>query len=166
MLKLKLLLISLVLTLCGVFSLSALAQETTGGLQGTVKDPTGAVVPNARVIVTGSSLVGSKEIETDGSGYYRFANLPPGTYTITVTAKGFRTLKRDGLILEVGHLPSVDLALEIGTTSDIIEVTSATPLIDVTTNVTQTNVTEDVIANIPHGRSFQSEIGRASCRER
>jgi hypothetical protein len=150
--------ISLVLALCAFFSFSALAQETTGGLQGTVKDATGAVMPNAKVVVTSSALAGSKEIVTDGSGYYRFANLPPGTYTITVAAKGFRTLKREGLILEVGHLPSVDLTLEVGAASEVIEVTSAAPVIDPTTTQNQTNVTNDVIANIPHGLSFQSVI--------
>jgi Carboxypeptidase regulatory-like domain len=152
------LVISLALTLCAFFSLSTLAQETTGGLQGTVKDATGAVVPGAKVVVTSSTLVGSKELDTDGSGYYRFANLPPGSYTITVTAKGFRTLKREDLTIEVGHLPSVELTLEVGTTSEIVEVTSAAPLIDPTTNVTQTNVTDDIINDIPHGRSFQSVI--------
>src|SRR5215469_13466694 len=93
--------------------LSGRAQETTGGLQGTVKDPSGAVVPNAHVAVTGAALVGSKELDTDGSGYYRFTNLPPGTYTLTVTAKGFETVKRD-VLLEVGHLPIVDIALQVG----------------------------------------------------
>jgi hypothetical protein len=133
------------------------AQETTGGLQGTVKDPSGAVVPGAKVALTGASSVGNKEIDADSSGYYRFANLPPGPYTITVTAKGFATVKRD-LVLEVGHLPTVDFALEVGTASTIVEVSSVAPQIDVTTNVTTTNVTQDVIDNIPHGRSFQSVI--------
>jgi hypothetical protein len=123
-----------------------------------VKDPSGAVVPHAQVVLTGSSLVGSKENETDGSGYYRFANLPPGAYIVTVTAKGFRTLKREGIVIEVGHLPSVDLALEVGTASEIVEVTSAAPQIDVTTSRTMTNVTGDVIKLIPHGESFQSVI--------
>jgi len=133
-------------------------QETTGGLQGTVKDPSGAVVPHAKIVVTASSLVGSKELETDASGYYRFANLPPGTYTITVTAKGFKTVKRDGVVLEVGHLPSIDLTLELGTAETIVEVTTAAPQIDVTTTQNLTNVTEDVIENIPHGLSYQSVI--------
>src|SRR5271165_4310948 len=53
----------------------AYSQETTGGLQGTVKDPTGAVVPGASVTVTAPTLVGSKETTTDSAGYYRFANL-------------------------------------------------------------------------------------------
>jgi Carboxypeptidase regulatory-like domain len=144
------------------FSLAVLpaanAQESTGGIVGTVKDSSGAVVPHAKVVVSGDALGVAKELETDASGYYHFANLPPGVYTITGTAKGFKTFKREGVVLEVGHLPTVDLALEIGTAETVVEVTSATPQIDVTTNVSQTNVTEDVIKDIPHGRSFQSVI--------
>src|SRR5205085_5385829 len=140
-----------------LFGTVALAQETTGGIQGTVKDPSGAVVPNAKVTVAGSTLVGSKEAQTDAAGYYHFANLPPGTYTITASAKGFKTVKRENLLLEVGHLPSVDFALEVGVAESVIEVTSETvPLIDPTTSRTMTNVTEDVISYVPHGESFQS----------
>jgi len=76
-----------------VFVASSFAQETTAGLRGTVKDPSGAVVPKAHVVVTGTSLVGEKTQDTDGSGSYHFANLPPGTYTITVTAKVFFDLQ-------------------------------------------------------------------------
>jgi Carboxypeptidase regulatory-like domain/TonB dependent receptor len=142
-----------------LFSTAALAQETTGGIQGTVKDPSGAVVPHAKVTVTGSTLVRSKEEETDNAGYYRFANLPPGSYTITVVAQGFKTLKRDGLVLEVGHLPVVDFSLEVGVASAIVEVSAASvPLIDPTTSRTMTNVTEDVINYVPHGESFQSVL--------
>src|SRR5215469_9621064 len=86
------------------------AQETTGGIVGTVKDPSGASVPNATISVTASSLVGTKTVQTDSSGYYRFANLPPGSYTLTVTADGFTSEKRT-FVLEVGHLPTVDITL-------------------------------------------------------
>lgn len=141
-----------------LFCRATMAQETTGGLQGTVRDPSGAVVPDAKVVVTGSSLVGSKEAQTDSAGYYRFANLPPGTYTLTVTAKGFKTVKREGLVLEVGHLPSIDVALEVGGAESMIEVTSTAPVIDTTTTQNLTNVTNDVIANVPHGLTYQSVI--------
>ena len=133
-------------------------QETTGGLQGTIKDPSGAVVRGAHIVVTGSSLVGEKSDNSDSNGYYRFANLPPGTYTIIIKATNFKTEKRDGLVLEVGHLPTVDLTLEVGATSEIVEVTGAAPVIDVTTEHTLTNVTADVIQDVPHGYSFQSVI--------
>ncbi len=70
------------------------AQETTAGLQGTVKDASGAVVSHARVVVRGNTLAGDKSLDTDATGYYRFANLPPGVYNIEVIAKGFKTVKR------------------------------------------------------------------------
>ncbi len=137
---------------------TAFAQETTGGLQGTVKDPTGAVVAKAHVELTGTSLVGSKSLDTDGSGYFRFANLLPGTYTLKVTAQGFTGLRRDGITIEVGHLPTLDLQLQVGASSTVVEVTGEAPLIDTTTSRTITNITPDVVAEVPHGISFQSVI--------
>jgi len=136
----------------------AFAQETTGGLQGTVRDPTSAVVSNAHVELSGSALAGKKEADTDGAGYYRFANLPPGVYNITITAKGFTTQKREGLAIEVGHLPTVDFKLEVGASSTVVVVNAAAPVIDVTTNTNQTNITSNDIAESPHGYSFQSVI--------
>ena len=133
-------------------------QETTGGLQGTIKDPTGAVVPKSSVVLTGTSLGGAKSLETDASGYYRFANLPPGTYTVVVKASGFSELKREGIAIEVGHLPTLDLTLAVGAAGTVVEVNSQAPVIDVTTNTNQTNVTQDILDNTPHGYSFQSVI--------
>ncbi len=141
-----------------LFAISAFAQETTAGLQGTVKDPSGALVANAQVTVTGTTLIGDKSVKTDSAGYYRFANLPPGSYTVTVKAEGFATTKREGLALETGRLPTVDFALQVGKTESVVEVSGEAPLVDVTTNTSQTNVNEDMIANAPHGLSFQSMI--------
>src|SRR4029077_15269824 len=83
---------------------------------------------------------------------------PPGSYTVTVTAKGFTVLKREGLVLETGHLPTVDFALQVGGSETVVEVSGAAPSVDVTTNVTQTNITQDIVQDVPHGRSFQSVI--------
>ena len=141
-----------------LFAATVFAQETTAGLQGTVKDPSGAVVSNAQVVVTGNTLVGDKTIKTDSNGYYHLVNLPPGVYAITVKAEGFSTLRKEGLVLEVGHLPTQDLTLQVGKTETVVEVSGEAPAIDVTTNHTMTNITEDVIQDVPHGRSFQSVI--------
>jgi len=151
-------LVALLATMALLSGAFVYAQETTGGLQGAVKDATGALVSGAHVVVTGTSLVGSKAQDTDSGGYYRFSNLPPGIYAISVSAKGFKTTKREGLTLEVGHLPSVDITLEVGAATEVVEVSGAAPEIDVTTNHTMTNITEDVINEVPHGRSFQSVI--------
>jgi len=136
----------------------AYSQETTGGMQGTVKDPSGAVVPGATVTVTTPTLVGSKAVVSDAAGYYRFANLPPGKYTITVKAQGFDTVKHENVELEVGHLPTIEIVLKVGTVDTIVEVKTEGPLIDETTNTTLTNIPEETLQNIPHGTSFQSVI--------
>jgi hypothetical protein len=146
-------LLSVLLLIANVF-----AQETTGGLQGTVKDPSGAVVSKASVVVTGSALGGEKSLVTDSSGYYRFANLPPGTYTVAVKASGFSELKREGILVEVGHLPTLDLTLAVGAAGTVVEVTGEAPAIDVTTNTNQTNLTNETLNDTPHGYSFQSVI--------
>src|SRR5207247_11445439 len=70
-------------------SLTAIAQETTGGIQGTVKDPQGAVVPGATVEVTSPALLGKKTAITDAGGYCHFEQLPPGLYSITASTPGF-----------------------------------------------------------------------------
>src|ERR1041385_7668574 len=67
-----------------ILSLPALAQETTGGIQGTVRDAQGAVIPGANVEVTGPALIGKKSVTTDTGGYYHIEQLPPGVYSVTV----------------------------------------------------------------------------------
>jgi outer membrane receptor protein involved in Fe transport len=136
----------------------AFGQETTAGLQGTVKDPTGALVPKAKVEVTSPALIGAKKLDTDAGGYFRFANLPPGVYTLVITAPNFRTYKREKIELTVGRLPTIDITLEIGTTSEVVEVTGAAPLVDVSQSKVATTISEEVLKDIPKGGSYQSLI--------
>src|SRR5438105_15543003 len=134
------------------------AQETTGGLQGTVTDPSGAVISGADVTVTSPALLGEKSLTTGASGYYRFANLPPGTYTITASARGFQTVKRENVTIEVGHLPTLNIGLRIGSSSTVVEVSAEAPLVDVTTTTNQTNLTNNDLNAVPHGLSYQTVI--------
>jgi len=133
-------------------------QETTGTIAGTVKDATGAAIPGAKVTVSTPTLVGTKTIITDGKGSYHLTNLPPGSYTVTVEAKGFTTRKETNFVLEVGHTPTLDLSLAFGSESTVVDVNSNSTAIDVTGVTTQTNITSDVINYVPRGRSFQSVI--------
>ena len=146
------------LTCMLVFSFTAFGQETTGGIQGTVKDTSGAVIRNANVEVTGATLAGDKRVTTDSAGYYHFTNLPPGEYKVVVTAPGFTRYERTGILLETGHLPVVDASLKVGGNAETVEVTSDAALIDLTQSKVQTNITDDVLANVPKGRSFQTVI--------
>jgi len=136
----------------------AFAQETTAGIQGTVKDAQGGTVPGATVEVTSPALIGKKEVKTDSTGVYRFTNLPPGEYTLTITAPNFRTYKRTGIDLSAGRLPTIDVQLEIGITSQVVEVSAAAPIVDVTESKAAVTVTRDILDVMPKGRSFQSVI--------
>src|SRR5215472_15569705 len=138
---------------------ASFGQETTAGLQGTVKDPTGALVPNATVEISGPALIGgSRKVETDTAGAYRFAQLPPGDYNLTVTAQGFATLRQAAIHLDVGRLPTLDLSLQVGTATQTVEVAANAATIDVTQSKVAVDVEKEVIDNIPKGRSFQSLI--------
>lgn len=144
--------------LIATVSAFSFGQETTASLQGTVKDPTGALVPGATVTVTTPTMVGEKSVVSDSKGYYHLSNLPPGSYVVTVTDKGFSTYRDANLVLEVGHSPSLDVTLALGSESQVVEVTTAEPQIDVTSVTTQTNITQGVVNYVPHGTTFQSVI--------
>lgn len=151
--------LALALGLLAITQQRAFGQETTGGLQGTVKDPSGAVVAKAKITATAPTLVGEKTTTTDAAGYYRFANLPPGAYTLVIEAQGFETLKKTGLVIQVGHLPTQDLTLQLGAVTSVVQVNEdAGPMIDETTTTTLTNISEQALANLPHGTSYQSAI--------
>src|SRR5438132_7207440 len=148
----------LVLVVVAVSIPATFAQETTTGVQGYVRDQTGAVFSNAKVEISSPSLIGTRKAETDSTGFYRFVTLPPGDYTLTVTAPGFRPSRRANLALEVGRLPNVDIQLEVGTASEVIEVSGAAPIVDLTQSKVAVTVDHDQIDNLPKGRSYQSLI--------
>ena len=148
----------LVLVVVAVSIPATFAQETTTGVQGYVRDQTGAVFSNAKVEISSPSLIGTRKAETDSTGFYRFVTLPPGDYTLTVTAPGFRPSRRANLALEVGRLPNVDIQLEVGTASEVIEVSGAAPIVDLTQSKVAVTVDHDQIDNMPKGPSFQSLI--------
>ncbi len=156
--------ITTVLLVC-MFALSVLpaafAQETTAGVQGYVKDPSGGLVTGVKVEISGPALLNSRQTETDSTGFYRFATVPPGTYSITFTVTGFRVTKREGIVLAVGRLPNVDVQLEIGTATEVVEVKGETPEVDVTTSKVAVTISRDELSDIPMGRSYQSVISFA-----
>ncbi len=148
------------LLLISLLALPALfAQETTAGLQGTVKDPSGAGIAKASVEVTSPALIGIKKMDTDAVGAYRFANLPPGIYTVTVTATGFRTYRAANIELQVGHLPTVEVRMEIGAVAETVEVSAQSAAIDPTQSKVQTNISATNLMDLPtQSLSFQSVI--------
>ncbi len=137
---------------------AAFGQETTASLQGVVRDPTSAVVAGAKLELTGSSLIGNRQVQSDEQGRYRFAALPPGDYLLTVGAPGFRTFKQSGITLAVGRIPTLEIKLEVGAVAETIEVSGNAALIDTTSSKVAVTVEKAVLDSIPKGRSFESLI--------
>jgi Carboxypeptidase regulatory-like domain len=94
----------------------------TGSIQGTVTDATGAVISGASVTLTNDATRVQRKGVTDDSGLYTFPNVPVGTYSTEVGAKGFQTYSRTGIVLEVGSSIAVNVGMTVGTTDQRIEV--------------------------------------------
>ncbi len=135
----------------------ASAQETTGNIQGTVKDPTGAVVAGATVTATNAQR--SFNATTNEGGEYNFNNLQPGTYTVTATGAGFNTVTRENVPVELGRTLQVNFDLAVGGASATVTVTANDePLVDVSSTKTATNITQQKIELLPKTLRFSSVL--------
>jgi hypothetical protein len=155
------LVLALALLLVAGVTATAFAQEQTGGIQGTVKDSSGGVLPGVTVEARNVSAAGVQTAVTDEKGVYRFPALPPGTYEVTATLQGFNPAKVGNAALVLGKILTVDLALSVGAVSQSVEVKGEAPLIDVTQNATFSTIQKDTIDRIPKGRDFQTILKTA-----
>jgi hypothetical protein len=94
----------------------------TGNIQGTVSDPTGAVIPSAQVTVTNQATGIKHQTVSSGGGVFSFPNLAVGTYNLSATASGFKTYSQKGIVLEVGSNIGINVSLSIGEASQQVEV--------------------------------------------
>jgi outer membrane receptor protein involved in Fe transport len=136
----------------------AFAQETTAGIQGSVKDASGGAVAKANVEVASPALIGTRKIQTDDAGNYHIAALPPGEYVLTVSAPGFRTAKQASIDLSVGRLPTIDVQLTVGVVAETVEVSGTATMVDTSQSKVAVTVEHEVLDNLPKTRSFQSLI--------
>jgi hypothetical protein len=96
----------------------------TANVQGAVQDSSGAVIPNAIVTITDSSTRVNHSAKTDSAGVYAFPGLITGTYSLSVTAPGFQTYERTGIVLEIGSSIAINVVLKVGAANTKIEVHS------------------------------------------
>jgi hypothetical protein len=116
------------------FLMPVLAQQTTGNVRGIVKDPTGAVVPNAKVTILDQKTNTSQNTTGTSSGEYEFKNLPVGDYQVTVEAGGFKTLTINEVRVQLNQTTDVTANLEVGITGEVVEVSAGgAELVDTTT---------------------------------
>ena len=136
------------IALCFVLlSIAAFGQAGTGTITGTVTDPAGAVVANAAIEVTNTGTNVPYPTVTTDTGAYTVLRLPPGPYSVTVTAPGFKKSTRSGLTVDAGQTLPLDVRLEVGAASDSVTVTAEGTLLktesgDMTHNVTLAQLDE------------------------
>jgi hypothetical protein len=132
-----------------------LGQFGTGTILGTVADPTGAVVPNAKVTVKNNATNEVRNFQTDEAGFYRFSALPSGSYTISVTAPSFRTSTVPNVVLTVNTQVRTDVTMQLGSVSETVEVAGETPQLQTNTASLGTVIDNRTMLELPlNARNF------------
>ena len=121
----------MLILMCVLTPITALAQQATAELNGRVTDPSGAVLPGVTITALQTATGLERTAVTDAAGTYLITNLPPGPYRLEITLQGFRTYVQTGLTLTVGATPTVNAVLELGSLEETVTVDAAAPLVDV-----------------------------------
>jgi hypothetical protein len=135
-------------------SFSAFAQVQFGQLTGTVLDPSGAAVANAKVVVTNPATDQSFTATSNSSGNYTVREVPPGVYRMTVEAPGFKLVTENGVTANAGTIGHVDFKLQLGKASETVEVTGQTSAVNTEDSKLAITVDSTQISNLPlNGRN-------------
>lgn len=136
----------------------AFAQTPTASVTGIVQDSTGAVVPGAHITIMAVDTGVKRETESNTSGNYAVPLLNPGNYTISVTKDGFRPISRSGVTLFVDQTARIDFSLELGATSQTVQVAAEAPLVQSEQSSLGTVVQNTSIANLPLNGGYTSNL--------
>src|SRR5689334_23949175 len=145
----------LALVACGIGTTTPLFAQAvqTSSLTGTVKDETGAVLPGVTVNASSPSQVGGVQTTvTDSQGVYRFPALHPGVYEMEATLAGFKTVKRGNVVLALGTTTTIDIALAVASVSETVQVTGESPVVDIKSSASNTQLSNTMLQNLPTGR--------------
>jgi len=108
------------------------AQSTGGRIRGTVTDASGGAITGAAVTLINEATHSTREVQTGASGEYIFLEVPVGTYEVDAASAGFKKYARKGIPLDLNEVISVDIALQVGGSTETVEVTGAPPVVDTT----------------------------------
>jgi hypothetical protein len=148
MMKMKITLLAAML--CCLLTGRMLAQSSTqGAIGGTVFDTTGAVLSDATVTIHNDGTNAEISLTTDSSGYFKAPLVEPGTYTVSVSAKGFSGYRAKNVIIQVGQLSSLTPHLALGSASDVVTVTSNAPIMNFESPDFSSSINQRALDNIP-----------------
>ena len=140
-------LISVMMT--SVLLVSAQTQAINGSMRGRLTDPAGAAVPDATVTVVNDATQFTREVPTNGDGYFVIPNLPIGTYTMSIKKEGFEAQRRPGIVLDAGTEAVIDAQLKVGAVSTTIDVTGGAPVIEPSRVSTGRTIDNTEVDNLP-----------------
>lgn len=145
----------LLLALAGALSLNTFGQVASAELSGTVLDSSGAAVASAAVTATNLATNLARTATSDSTGKYIITLLPPGDYSLSVEAPGFRKLVQSGITLQINQQAHVDLTMQLGQVSETVEVTGQAPLLETESSSLGTVVNQQLVNQLPlNGRNF------------
>ena len=124
----------------------------SGGLRGTVADPTGASIPNASIVAVDTERGARYTATADNSGQYRLAGLAPGVYDVTTQASGFGTEVQKGVVVSVGAVTTVDFSMALAKAATTVEVSSTTPVIDTIQGKQADTINQNYVESLPINR--------------
>ena len=129
---------------------ASLAQITTTGIRGIVRDPSGAVVPNATIKLTDNSTGIEYTTVSSSDGGFLFPNLQFGSYKLSASATGFQTTVITAVTVESGRTTDVSVDMQVGATAETVQVTALTEQLNTTTNEVGTTINNKLVQNLPY----------------
>ena len=135
---------------CMMCMSGAASAQQTSGIAGAVRDTSGAVLPGVTVEATSPALIEKvRSVLTDGEGRYNIVDLRPGTYVVTFSLAGFKTVRREGIQLESGFTATVNGDLQVGALAETVTVTGEAPLVDAQNIRRQNVVSNELLEMLP-----------------
>jgi len=142
-----------ILAICVVFVLGwagpMFAQSDRATIMGTVTDISSAVLPGVQVTVKNLGTGDEQVATTTGTGLYRAGNLPIGSYTVSFSKAGFKNLDRKVVTLLIGQVAEIDAKLQVGGSTETVEVTGETPVLQTEDAVASTNLNSEAVSELP-----------------
>ncbi|MGH9319954.1 MAG: carboxypeptidase regulatory-like domain-containing protein, partial [Vicinamibacteria bacterium] len=131
------------------------AAQTTGNIDGTVSDDTGAVLPGANVTISSEALLGgSRSTVTNDRGTFRFPSLAIGDYSVQAELPGFETVRVDNVAVGLGATATVPITLKVASVSETVTVVGESPIVDVRNAGTGTNFDNEILEEVPTRRQM------------
>lgn len=130
-------------------AIPAFTQVNTGSLSGNVSDPTGAVVPNAKLMLRNQTTGVETALTANETGWFKASFVPPGAYTLRAEASGFRVHEERDIEIRLSVETTVQVRLELGATSEVVVVEGGAPVLQTSSAQLSYNVTSERVVNLP-----------------